>query len=158
MCLACQTKIQLCMEGTFQSWADIVSRRTIIVFIISFIAFIALCKSFWNHSSFQLNKTIQEHGFSSFPIVSLTSHCFIHLKTLTQTLAFFIFMKRLVVYEHMTRPSLLILSICSNLLFTFLCSTGHVTISLFWRRRGHLDTSCKPLIPYFSSRIANFWS
>ena len=44
MCLKFQTKIQLCMEGFFSGWADIVSRRTCIVFTASLVAYILLSK------------------------------------------------------------------------------------------------------------------
>ena len=136
MCLACQTKIQLCMEGTFQSWADIVSRRTVIVFIVAMIAFIALCKSLWR---LRISFVVQDNSRAYFFIIPDSQSVVSLLYTpqnfdssnRTRTMAFYIFMKSFAFDKHMTGPTILSLSICSNLLFAFLYSSGHVTISLF---------------------------
>ena len=42
--LNCQQKVQGCFEKGFGKWADMVSRRTTIVFIVSFVVFVALGK------------------------------------------------------------------------------------------------------------------
>ena len=44
MCNSLQTKLQLMFENLFSSWADIVSRRTLAVFVVSSIVFIGLSK------------------------------------------------------------------------------------------------------------------
>ena len=40
----CQQRVQGCFEKAFGKWADMVSRKTTIVFIVSFIVFVALGK------------------------------------------------------------------------------------------------------------------
>ena len=42
--LNCQQRVQGCFEKAFGKWADMVSRRTTIVFIVSFVVFVALGK------------------------------------------------------------------------------------------------------------------
>ena len=44
MSQSCQNKVQLCFSGCFGKWADIVSDRTCIVFIIAVAVFFVLCK------------------------------------------------------------------------------------------------------------------
>ena len=40
----CQKKVQEVFENIFGKWAEIVVRRTWIVFLVSLVIFIALCK------------------------------------------------------------------------------------------------------------------
>ena len=46
MCLKFQTAIQLCMERFFSGWADIVSRKTCIVFWVALLICLAISKFF----------------------------------------------------------------------------------------------------------------
>ena len=41
----CQKKVQEVFENIFGKWAEIVVKRTWIVFLVSLLVFIALCKS-----------------------------------------------------------------------------------------------------------------
>ena len=47
----CQKKVQEVFENIFGKWAELVVKRTWIVFLVSLLVFIALCKSPIFHSS-----------------------------------------------------------------------------------------------------------
>ena len=50
MCRSFQTSLQLWFEKVFSKWADVVSKRTNIVFILFTVLFIAMSKSSLNSS------------------------------------------------------------------------------------------------------------